>query len=51
MAAFSMWAAAPERTCFISQLSGHEAWGLDFVPVAIERAKAKAAEREVTPIS
>ncbi len=22
---------------------GHEAWGLDFVPVAIERAKAKAA--------
>ena len=30
---------------------GHEAWGLDFVPVAIERAKAKAAQRESTPIS
>ena len=26
---------------------GHEAWGLDFVPVAIERAKAKAAQRGV----
>jgi SAM-dependent methyltransferase len=26
---------------------GHEAWGLDFVPVAIERAKAKAAERQI----
>ncbi len=26
---------------------GHEAWGLDFVPVAIERAKAKAAERGI----
>jgi len=24
---------------------GHEAWGIDFVPVAIERAKAKAAQR------
>jgi ubiquinone/menaquinone biosynthesis C-methylase UbiE len=24
---------------------GHETWGLDFVPVAIERAKAKAAQR------
>ena len=24
---------------------GHEAWGIDFVPVAIERAKAKAKER------
>ncbi len=24
---------------------GHEAWGLDFVPIAIERAKAKAAQR------
>jgi SAM-dependent methyltransferase len=24
---------------------GHECWGVDFVPVAIERAKAKAAER------
>ncbi len=24
---------------------GHQAWGLDFVPVAIERAKTKAAER------
>ncbi len=23
---------------------GHEAWGLDFAPVAIERAKAKAAK-------
>ena len=26
---------------------GHEAWGLDFVPVAIERAKAKAVERGI----
>jgi SAM-dependent methyltransferase len=26
---------------------GHEAWGLDFVPAVIERAKAKAAERRV----
>ena len=26
---------------------GHECWGLDFVPVAIERAKAKAAERGI----
>jgi len=26
---------------------GHEAWGLDFVPVAIERAKAKAAQRAI----
>jgi SAM-dependent methyltransferase len=26
---------------------GHEAWGLDFVPVAIERAKAKAAQRKI----
>jgi cyclopropane fatty-acyl-phospholipid synthase-like methyltransferase len=25
----------------------HETWGLDFVPVAIERAKAKAAERGI----
>ncbi len=24
---------------------GHECWGIDFVPIAIERAKAKAAER------
>ena len=24
---------------------GHEVWGIDFVPVAIERAKAKAKER------
>jgi SAM-dependent methyltransferase len=26
---------------------GHECWGIDFVPVAIERAKAKAAERGI----
>ena len=26
---------------------GHKAWGLDFVPVAIERAKAKAAQRGI----
>ena len=26
---------------------GHEAWGIDFVPVAIERAKAKAAQRGI----
>jgi len=26
---------------------GHEAWGLDFVPVAIERAKSKAAQRGI----
>ena len=26
---------------------GHEAWGLDFVPVAIERAKAKASQRKI----
>lgn len=26
---------------------GHETWGIDFVPVAIERAKAKALERGI----
>jgi cyclopropane fatty-acyl-phospholipid synthase-like methyltransferase len=26
---------------------GHECWGIDFIPVAIERAKAKAAERGI----
>ena len=26
---------------------GHDAWGLDFVPVAIEQAKAKAAQRGI----
>jgi cyclopropane fatty-acyl-phospholipid synthase-like methyltransferase len=26
---------------------GHDCWGIDFVPVAIERAKAKAAQRAV----
>ena len=26
---------------------GHEAWGVNFVPVAIERAKAKAAQRGI----
>jgi ubiquinone/menaquinone biosynthesis C-methylase UbiE len=26
---------------------GHECWGIDFVSVAIERAKAKAAERKI----
>jgi SAM-dependent methyltransferase len=26
---------------------GHEAWGIDFVPVAVERAKAKAAQRGI----
>ncbi len=26
---------------------GHDCWGLDFVPVAIERARAKAAERGI----
>jgi cyclopropane fatty-acyl-phospholipid synthase-like methyltransferase len=26
---------------------GHEAWGVDFVPVAVERAKAKAAQRGI----
>ena len=26
---------------------GHDAWGIDFVPVAIERAKAKAAQRGI----
>jgi cyclopropane fatty-acyl-phospholipid synthase-like methyltransferase len=26
---------------------GHEAWGLDFVPMAIERAKAKATQRGI----
>jgi cyclopropane fatty-acyl-phospholipid synthase-like methyltransferase len=26
---------------------GHECWGIDFVPVAIERAKAKAAHRGI----
>ncbi len=26
---------------------GHEAWGIDFVPVAIERAKTKAAHRGI----
>ena len=30
---------------------GHEAWGLDFVPVAIERAKAKTDQRGLKPIS
>jgi SAM-dependent methyltransferase len=27
--------------------AGHEAWGIDFVPIAIERAKAKAAKRGI----
>ncbi len=26
---------------------GHQAWGLDFVPLAIQRAKTKAAQRKV----
>jgi SAM-dependent methyltransferase len=26
---------------------GHDCWGIDFVPVAIERAKAKAAQRKL----
>jgi cyclopropane fatty-acyl-phospholipid synthase-like methyltransferase len=26
---------------------GHEVWGIDFVPVAVERAKAKAQERKL----
>jgi cyclopropane fatty-acyl-phospholipid synthase-like methyltransferase len=26
---------------------GHDCWGVDFVPVAIERAKAKAAQRGI----
>jgi SAM-dependent methyltransferase len=26
---------------------GHDCWGIDFVPVAIERAKAKAAQRAI----
>ncbi len=26
---------------------GHDCWGIDFVPVAIERAKAKAAQRGI----
>jgi SAM-dependent methyltransferase len=26
---------------------GHEAWGIDFVPVAIERSKVKAAQRGI----
>ena len=26
---------------------GHEAWGIDFVPVAIDRAKTKAVERRI----
>jgi cyclopropane fatty-acyl-phospholipid synthase-like methyltransferase len=26
---------------------GHDAWGIDFVPVAIERAKTKAAQRGI----
>lgn len=26
---------------------GHECWGIDFVPVAIERAQAKASERSI----
>jgi ubiquinone/menaquinone biosynthesis C-methylase UbiE len=26
---------------------GHESWGLDFVPVAIERARSKAAQRGI----
>ena len=47
MAVFSTWAAAPARTFCIWPARGHEAWGLDFVPVAIERAKAKAAQRGI----
>ena len=31
----------------LSCRQGHEAWGLDFVPVAIERAKSKAAQRGI----
>ena len=26
---------------------GHDSWGLDFLPLVIERAKAKAAQREI----
>jgi 2-polyprenyl-3-methyl-5-hydroxy-6-metoxy-1,4-benzoquinol methylase len=26
---------------------GHETWGLDYMPIAIERAKAKAASQSV----
>jgi ubiquinone/menaquinone biosynthesis C-methylase UbiE len=33
-----------ENAIFLAS-KGHETWGIDFVPVAIERAKAKAAER------
>ncbi len=33
-----------ENALFLAS-RGHEVWGLDFVPVAIERARAKAQER------
>ena len=35
-----------EHTLFLSS-RGHEAWGIDAVPAAIEKAKEKAAERNV----
>ena len=46
VAVFSTWVAAPEKTLFTWQPKA-TSWGLDFVPVAIERAKAKAAERGI----
>jgi SAM-dependent methyltransferase len=35
-----------ENVLFLAA-QGHESWGLDFVPVAIQRAKAKAAQRGI----
>ena len=47
MAVFSTWDAALAKTFLYLAAKGHESWGLDFVPVAIERAKPKAAQRGI----
>src|SRR5438067_698994 len=36
-----------EHSLFLAE-RGHEVWGIDFVPVAIDRAKKKAQERKLT---
>jgi hypothetical protein len=42
----SKWARIVENLLYLAA-RGHEAWGIDFVPVAIERAKVKAGQRGI----
>ena len=42
-----MWVAAPAKMLLYFATKGHESGGLDFVSAAIERAKAKAAQRKI----